>query len=184
MDSVYLICLLVGGFFVVLSMFGGDTDADVDIDADVDVDADTGTGVGAGAGFVDLFSLRFAFLFALFFGLTGVLLDAFGRGEPVTFLVSLGVGLVLGLSGNYAIKRLGRTTVSSDVQQTDLVGLTARVVVPFSEADKGKIRVDAKGQRLQLVARGLEGSGESYAPGDDVVIVRVDGPVAEVVRPD
>ncbi|RMF62709.1 MAG: NfeD-like protein, partial [Bacteroidetes bacterium] len=32
MDTLYLICLIVGGFFVLLSIFGGDaTDADTDV---------------------------------------------------------------------------------------------------------------------------------------------------------
>lgn len=50
MDSVYLISLMVGGFFVVLSIFGGseneadsdvDTDFDSDFDSDFDADVDT-----------------------------------------------------------------------------------------------------------------------------------------------
>ena len=97
MDSVYLISLIVGGFFVVLSIFGGseheadsdvdadfdtdfDADTDVDFEADFDVDADVDHDFHIGGsdfdastdvGFVDLFSLRALFLFAAFFGLTG-----------------------------------------------------------------------------------------------------------------
>ena len=41
MDALYLICLLVGGFFVLLSIFGGaNSEADVDADFDADLDAD------------------------------------------------------------------------------------------------------------------------------------------------
>ena len=44
MDPVYWISMIVGGFFVLLSIFGGgdsDADADVDFDADADLDFDT-----------------------------------------------------------------------------------------------------------------------------------------------
>ena len=41
MDTVYWVSLIVGGFFVLLSIFGGaDSEADVDVDADVDMDFD------------------------------------------------------------------------------------------------------------------------------------------------
>ena len=43
MDSVYLISLIVGGFFVLLSIFGGgdhEADADTDLDFDSDFDGD------------------------------------------------------------------------------------------------------------------------------------------------
>ena len=41
METVYLVCLLVGGFFVALSMVGGDHESDVDSDADFDSDFDS-----------------------------------------------------------------------------------------------------------------------------------------------
>ena len=119
MDSVYLISLIVGGFFVMLSIFGGsdheadsdvDTDFDTDFVADIDVDADVdhdfhigGSGLDASTdvGFVDLFSLRALFLFAAFFGLTGSLFTWFGVAEPMTALLSTltGTFLTRSLSG-------------------------------------------------------------------------------------
>ncbi len=77
MDSIYLTSLLVGGFFVLLSIFGGgesdhdadhDFDHDIDVDADHDFDSDFSVDLDGSPDFVDLLSLRALFLFAAFFG--------------------------------------------------------------------------------------------------------------------
>ena len=110
MDTVYLVSLLVGGFFVLLSVLGGDadadadmdfdTDADFDLDGDLDADFDGGMdhgSVGAGPGFVDLLSLRALFLFAAFFGLAGTALSWIGTSATLTAILATGVGLIAGL---------------------------------------------------------------------------------------
>lgn len=195
MTTLYLICLLVGGFFVLLSMLGGgDSDADVDFDADVDLDADFDSELEldsaipaetSGTDFVDLFSVRALFLFAAFFGLTGMALSLAGTGEPFTAVLAALVGLLVGLGGNYLIKRVGYDHVSSDVTSRDLNGVTGRVLVPFTGERRGKIRLVARGQSLQLVARAFENQTiDTFNPGDEVVVVRVNGSVAEVVKPE
>ena len=192
MDTIYWISLMVGGFFVLLSIFGGelgsDTDTDVDVDTDANLDADhdtdVGHGVGSGPGLVDLFSTRALFLFLAFFGLTGLLLGWAGTGEPFSGLVAGLTGLVVGLGGNYAIKRVGYAHISSDITADELSGRTAKVLIPFESGERGKITLIAKGNRLQLRARGLDGSGESFQHGDEVVVLRMDGAVAEVIKPE
>ena len=194
MDTVYWISLLVGGFFVLLSIFGGelggdaDADVDADLDADHDFDADVGgdfgSELGSGPGVVDLFTTRALFLFLAFFGLTGLLLDWADAGEPFGAVVAGLTGLVVGLGGNYAIKRIGYAHVSSDVGADDLSGRTAQVLIPFEGRENGKITLIAKGHRLQLRARGLDGADEAFQPGDEVVVLRMDGPIAEVIKPE
>lgn len=193
MGTIYLICLIVGGFFVGLSLLGG-TDADVDADFDADVDADFSIDsdvdadaplyhAESGPGLVDLVSVRTLFLFAAFFGLTGVMLSLIGTGEPWTGVYSALVGLIVGLGGNYVIKRVGHAHVSSTVSSEDISGTTAKVLIPFEGDRRGKISLVARGHRLQLVARAFEQMG-AFLPGDEVVIVRMHGAVAEVVKPD
>ncbi len=201
MEAIYLICLLVGGFFVLLSMLGGgDTDADVDFDGEIDVEfeteiegdfdtqADTISGADmadAGPGLVDLLSVRALFLFAAFFGLTGTALSLLGSSEPMTAVLATVVGLVTGLGGNYIIKRVGYAHISSDVESRELKGMTGKVVVPFDGQEKGKISLVARGHRLQIMARAFENQTiDTFRPGDDVVVVRFDGAVAEVVKPE
>ncbi len=182
MDALFLISLIVGGFFVLLSIFGvGDTDADADfeLDADADFDGDLG-----GAGLVDLLSVRALFLFAAFFGLTGVLLGLTDTSETFRLLISILTGLVAGLGGNYIIKSIGYRHISSDVSVEDLKGKTARVVIPFQASDRGRISLVARGNRIMLSARSLDDETlESFEPGDEVVVVGMQGNVAEVVKP-
>jgi len=212
MNAIYLFSLMVGGFFVILSAVGfgdhesdadidadvdtdfdmdmdadvdADFDTDFDADADVDVDHDLSHDIGSGVGFIDLFSLRALFLFAAFFGFCGFMLNLVGDGaEPVTALFSAGFGLVAGLGGNWVIKNFAYRSVSSNVTTAELKGQTAKVLLPFGSEDKGKIAVSAKGQRLQLVARSLsDDTLDAFESGDEVVIVRMDGRIAEVVKP-
>ena len=193
MDDLYLYSLIVGGFFVILFMFGGDgeADADVSIDADTDLDldgdgfeADTDADIGAGPGFVDLLSLRALFLFAAFFGLTGTLLDLANTGEPLTLILALVFGLLAGLGGNYFIKRFAYKHVSSDVSSEEIKGTTGKVLVPFQGTEKGKILLIVKGSQLNLIARSLDSdSAETFSPGEEVVVVRTDNGIAEVVKP-
>ncbi len=189
MFTVYLVALLVGGFFVALSLFGGDGDADGDAHVDLsghDTDLsghNGGHAPGAGAGFVDLLSVRTLFLFAAFFGLTGVLFSWQDAGEPYTALVSTLLGLVAGLGGSYVIKRVARAHVSSSVTADDLRGKTARVQLPFEPGERGTIDVVVKGSRMRVTARSFDSSEGAFAPGDEVVIVEMEGREARVVRP-
>ena len=211
MDTIYLVSLLVGGFFVLLSIFGGgesdhdvdadagidfdhdsdfdfDHDADFDVDHDIDFDAehdvDLAHDLEAGPGFVDLFSVRALFLFAAFFGLTGLLLTWLNTGEPYTAILAVLTGLIIGLGGNYFIKRIGYAHVSSDVSSNELRGITGKVLIPFEGDEKGKISLIAKGQHLQLVARSFEEDElEPFKPGEEVVVVKMAGSIAEVVKP-
>jgi len=213
MDTIYLVSLLVGGFFVLLSVFGGsesdhdvdadadvdfdvdhdvdfnlDHDADFDVDHDVDFDADHDVDLShdleAGPGFVDLLSVRALFLFAAFFGLTGMLLTWLNTGEPYTAVLAVLTGLVVGLGGNYFIKSVGYAHVSSDVSSNELKGVTGKVLIPFEGGEKGKISLVAKGHRVQLIARSFEEEElEPFKPGDEVVVVKMSGSVAEVVKP-
>lgn len=207
MDTVYLVSLIVGGFFVLLSIFGGaESDADVDADADFDFEADHDldfdadhdfdvdadhdfdvaghADIGSGPGLVDLFSVRALFLFAAFFGLTGTLLTWLEASELWTLTASILTGLAIGLGGNWLIKTVGYRTVSSTHTARELLGSTARVLIPFEGTQKGKITLVAKGQRLQILASSFDEDSPSFEPGDEVVVVRMEGSVARVVKPD
>lgn len=171
MTTLFWVALLVGGFFVALSLFGG-ADSDHGFDAD------------HGAGFVDLFSLRTLFLGSFFFGLTGVTFSLFDRDPFSTLALALALGVVTGVGGNWLLRKVERTSISSSHAPEDYLGRTATVTLPFSEKDRGKVQLVVKGTRTFLVAQAFESSETAFSPGEDVVIVRMNGRVAEVVRPD
>ena len=186
MDTAYWASLIIGGVFVLLSVFGGadsdsDVDADLDADFDADVDADLDSDLAAGAGWVDLLSLRTVFLFLAFFGLSGVLLPLAGFAEPLRLIVSLILGCGIGVGGNYVIKRVGYDHVSSELTASDVRGRTAHVLIPFDATETGKVTLVAKGQKLQLRARAFEDVG-TFNVGDEVVILHMKGTEVEVVK--
>lgn len=194
MDSIYLISLIVGGFFVLLSIFGGadnETDHDVHVELDVDTDTEWEAGheldvdAGHDLGVVDLLSIRALFLFSAFFGLTGISLTALSMSEPLTGVLSAGTGLLVGIGGNYIIKKFAYEEVSSLVTQADLSGRTARVLLPFSAKDNGKILIEVGEKRIRVTARLFGDSPTDIVQKDEeVVVVNMDGRIAEVLRPD
>ena len=194
MESIYLISLIVGGFFVLLSIFGGsdhesEHDLHIDVDGDVDGEAyfDEVAGLDADhdLGFVDLLSIRALFLFAASFGLSGTLLGLVGTVEPLTAMLSVFSGMTVGLGGNYLIKKFAYEQVSSQITADDLKGRTATVILPFRGSENGKIVLEAGGKKIQLTAKLFEGDvEESLQLNDQVVVVRMDGRIAEVLKPD
>ncbi len=191
MLTLYWIALLVGGFFVGLSLVGGDADAgdtdldfDADADLDLDLDADAGD-VASGGGFSagDLISLRAVLLLAAAFGLTGVLLHYLGTAEPLAAMLAAVTGLVVAVGGTYTIKTIGQAHVSADTGvDALLIGRTARVVVPFGVEDRGAVVVTTGAGRHRVRASSL-GGPDTFAPGDEVVVVQMEDGIARVVRP-
>jgi membrane protein implicated in regulation of membrane protease activity len=162
MLSLYLIALLVGGFLLALSMFGGGHDADVDASADADLDVDGDIdgdidgghdGFDAALAWLPVASLRFWTFFAAFFGLTGLVLDV-GKltGPWVGLGLAAAVGYVCGASMTAIVRRIRRERVDSSLSAEDCVGETARVVLPVTSGRAGKIRLQIKGRTIELVA--------------------------------
>ena len=199
---LYLFSVIVGGVLLASSILlgghedadldGGDADVDMDLDADADADADADGGLdkdigghGDISGFLFLFlSLRFWIFFLAFFGLTGLTLDMLNLVSSAWLGLGLAVsmGLVTGLGATSLIRKLGTDTSGSAVTSRDYVGKTARVLVPFGGASTGKVRVDIKGNSVDLLATGLEDEG--FEGREEVLIVEMDGPRARVARLD
>ena len=187
MLTVYLVCLLLGGLLIALSIFGGgDADADVDVaDADVDIEADVdaesgGEGIAAAARFLSMRNLVF---FVAFFGLTGTLLTLLQANHLATLLTSVGLGALAA----FAVHRLMgylRTSQSGALPSSSaLGGAEARVVVGLAGTRPGKVEVVAGDRTNQFVARMHEGAGVDHVEvGDVVVVVRIQDGIALVAE--
>jgi len=195
---LYLFSLIVGGILLASSILlgGKDIDADADVDADLDLDADGDLeaeaegfdkdvgGHGDVAGFLYLFlSLRFWIFFMAFFGLTGIVIDLLGLASQwVGFGAAVTMGLGTGLAATSAIRWLAGDTSARTATSSDYVGKTARVLVPMKGEAVGKVRVDIRGQSVDLLATGIEPG--DFAGKEEVLIVEMDGPRARVARLD
>ncbi len=187
MFSVYLFATLVGWPFVLFFLFfSADADADFDADLEVEFDADTDLDASviasAGSGVADavlsIFSFRaLVFLFA-FFGVTGLILRGLGLHAIPTFLLAVGMGLFAGYLHSRLYAYLRRSSAGAVTTDSDLRGSRAKVVVPISDDQKGRIEVDVDGQPVYVTARGF--GGGSYEIGEKVVVVEIDNGTALV----
>jgi hypothetical protein len=189
---LYVVCLLLGGLLIAVSIFGGgdgdaDLDADVDVagDADVDVDggevdvdADTGYGLVAAARFLSMRNLVF---FLAFFGLTGTLLSLLQENERATLATALGLGLLAAWAVHTLMGYLRASQSGALPSPSALAGSEARVVVGVRGNRPGKVDVVAGDRTYQFLARLHEGAKVDHLEaGDTAVVVRIQDGVALV----
>lgn len=174
MLHVYLAALGFGGTLLAASLVMGGKDTGAD-----QLSVDQGSGAGGdhaghgSAGGEALWSvarsLRFwTFLFA-FGGGVGALLTALDAANAV--IVAFAAGAV-GLAAAVLATTVMRATsggASSAVGASELAGATGVVVVPIVAGGVGKIRVEAKGRAIDLIA---ETDDEAGLPsGAEVLVV-------------
>jgi len=179
MLTLYLMCLLLGGLLIALSLFGGgDADVDVDVaaDADIDfeggeVDAEGGEGLAAAAQFLSMRNLVF---FLAFFGLTGTLLTLLQGNHAATLLTAAGLGLVAAWAVHRLMSYLRGSQSGALPSPSALAGSEARVVVGVTGTRPGKIDVVVGDRTYQFLARIHEGAAVDHVEaGDTVVVVRI-----------
>ena len=170
MLSVYLVAMIIGGILLAVSFFGGAHHGGGAGDHDVQLgsadhadlqgsDPDHAAGHHEGSHLIGqslltgLFSMRVWTYLLAFGGATGLLLRLLAElGEPATVLTSLAVGLVCGLSARALITRAARMGGGGTIQEKDIIGRIATVLIPFGKAETGKVRVQVKGSTLDVLA--------------------------------
>jgi membrane protein implicated in regulation of membrane protease activity len=195
MGVIYIAALIIGLGIVSLSFFmgaqdggdGGDGDIDGEVDAgDADVHADVGHGDAHGHGHADtsaiaiFLSLRFWTYGLLAFGLVGTILHflklAGGLATPITATL---LGLISGLLATYTFRLLERTQSTSGAEASEAIGQVGRVLVPIERGKRGKIRIEVRGQTVDLLA---STDDEQLRDGDQVVVEEIRGTTAHVSR--
>lgn len=158
---LYLAALILGlGTVMVQLLMGGDGDADAGGgDASADVDHDLGTDhadahADAASGFLPIFlSLRFWIFGALAFGMVGSLLHFLGLASALVTLIAAGVmGVGSGMLASWIFRVLNRQHVSSGASESDAVGHVGKVLLRVPTQGHGKVRIQLKGQTLDLLA--------------------------------
>jgi membrane protein implicated in regulation of membrane protease activity len=117
-------------------------------------------------------SVRFWSFALLAFGLVGTMLTLFGlAGSLVTALLSVASGAASGVFAVTVIRRLTYRPASSHASGGDVVGRLGRMLVPFDEKGRGKVRVEIKGSFVDYAAR----AKEPIDAQDAVVVEEFDG---------
>ena len=183
MFSVYLFCVLVGGGFLALSVFGDFMDGmEMDVDVDGELEA------GSGADVAKLLSLR-TLVYALFgFGATGAILHWLwgGTNMALTGGVASVTGLASGALISVAFRYLKRTAAGSALGERSFVGLTGEVSMEIAPDGAGTVNVLRGARRYSVRARLDSTSPDDRAlgPGQSVVVVGMADGVASVVPVD
>jgi len=179
MLAAYIFCLVVGGGFLLLSLFGDFLEADADLDADADL------AIGDAGDVAKLFSLR-AIVYALFgFGASGTLLHlVWGGGRPgLTAIVAGVTGLATGALIGTAFGFLKRASAGAMLGEQSFVGLTAEVSLEITASSPGSIRV-LRGDRRHGIRARLDPScppDRALSPGQSVVVVGMESGIASVI---
>jgi membrane protein implicated in regulation of membrane protease activity len=193
---VYIAALVLGGVLLGASLLLGGHDADgpdadgpdldgVDADADVGLDKDLevekGVDVDGGTdAFWILRSFRFWMFFLAFFGLTGVTLDGLGLVQTpwITALLSVVMGFFAGGGAATAFRVLSKDETAEAPGANDYVGKSAKVLVAPKRGSVGKVRVEVKGQLVDLLAT----TEDEIGPDDEVLVIEMDGTRARIAR--
>ena len=162
MRDVYLGALAFGALLLVASLLLGGKDTD---------HGGHGHDDGApGLGWAPITSLRFWVFLTAFGGASGLALLALGSSELEAGVGSIGIGWVCGAVAVGVVRALTkRASGSSTVEVADLVGATAKVMLPIAPGKPGKVRVEIKGRAEDFVAH--VDDGPELATGTQVLVV-------------
>ena len=190
MLTIYIVAAIMGGILVFASaLSGGDGDVDhgvdVGMDADVDLEVDADTDASADgsslAAWLPFLSLRFWTYFVAFFGLSGVLLSTLTEwGWTAVVVAAGGIGLTTGFGVATFMRLLARTQTDSRIGSGDMVGAEGVVLLAVRPGDVGKVRVQIKGNAIDLIAH-IDGD-EALDIGAEVVVIGFRENIATIVR--
>jgi membrane protein implicated in regulation of membrane protease activity len=159
---VFLAALVLGlgilGLQFVLPGGGGDGADHVDhIDSADHADGDAHGHGGHHenpSGFLPIFlSLRFWTFGLMAFGSVGSLIHFLGFAGPlVSAPLAIAMGVGSGFLAAWTLRKLSQSDANSASDTSDAVGQVARVLLPCGKAQRGKIRIELKGQTYDLSA--------------------------------
>jgi membrane protein implicated in regulation of membrane protease activity len=176
---VYVAALIVGAGTILMQLVfaGHDAGGGHDVGGAHDASHDAEHDVGAWSIFL---SARFWTFALLAFGMVGALITAFGfAGTTLTLLLALASGLAAGFVAGLTFRALRRANASTSASLEEAVGQVGRVLLPCSKGKVGKVRLELKGQSVDVLA--TTGDDE-IAIGKRVVIEEVRGGIAHVTR--
>ncbi|MFH0780593.1 MAG: hypothetical protein V2B20_01380 [Pseudomonadota bacterium] len=172
LEICFLVCALLGGFFVIVKLIlqfvGGDVDTDGHFNGDIGGDGDH---ANSDIGF-RLLSLQGLSSFFMMFGLVGL---ALYRQSQVGVILSIAGAVVAGLLAVWIIGKLFQGALalqSSGTQQTaDAVGCTGTVYLTIPEGGTGRISLSFHNRLREFDAS--EKHGALVPTGTPIRVVEV-----------
>jgi hypothetical protein len=180
MLTIYWICGLVGGAFLVLQFLLTLMGFDHDIEADVaNVDALEAAHEGVGVGQI---SLRTVTAFLTFFGFGGLAANESGWNEAWSLLLATGLGLAAFYGVGWLMLQLHRLRSSGNIEIQNAVGALAQVylTIPAAKVGTGKVTVTVQGRSVEFKA---QTNGGELRTGSACRVVSVVAPDTLLVEP-
>ena len=138
-----------------------------------------GAASGVPTALLWLLSIQLWTYLLAFGGLTGLLLRTVAHvGEPVAGLSALSVGLFTAMSARAVMRRMSVTTLPGTMVEEQMVGSSATVLIPAPVGGMGKVRLEFRGQTIDLVAKANDGG--ALGEGVSVTILDIRDGEAEV----
>lgn len=142
LQILYIILAIVGAFFLVLSIFGGDGDVEVDLDVgDVDFDI---SDAESPSDSVSVFSIRTLATFLLGFGIAGWSVMRGDGGVAWQIVAGFGTGLVISFLYFLVMRFLYGMQGSSMVSVASLVGKEGIITIPTTTTGVAQVKVSTE----------------------------------------
>jgi membrane protein implicated in regulation of membrane protease activity len=180
LNLIYAGALLLGAVYALFLLFFSDlAEGWLHIDIDLSGDLDGGIDHDAG-GDASAISMLAIAGFVSAFGASGLIsVTLFDAGSITSIIVALAGGLVVGILAQLFFMYILSPTVSSEVRQANLIGVTAEITTPVPANGIGQIAFIAEGSRVTYSARALE-PDLTLRRGTPVRVERIVGGVAYV----
>lgn len=185
MTTLYIVCLTVGGIFVILAAVEGLDGVEFESEFESDVELEHGRGETENQPSyrskrknlrlrLPFGSVRFWTFGVCFFGLTGTIMSVLNPSLTPAFVATaaIAIGVSCGTAVVWVFDILRSQQANSLVQSHDLIGLCATVEIPFNRDSRGKVRLNAGGSVLYLSA--ITEENQEFSQGDRVFVVGIE----------
>jgi len=175
METVFLVCALLGGTIAVcqlaMGLLGFGVEHDTDTDTDHDFGADHGDS-GHGNWFFGMLSVRSATAALLFFGLGGMTALSYGATEPAAFGIALGSGVLALYTVAMVMRSLSKLKADGTARIERAVGHAGTVYlrIPASKTGPGKIHLMLQNRTVEYQA---VTAGDELPTGASVKVIAV-----------
>jgi membrane protein implicated in regulation of membrane protease activity len=151
LQIIYLILALVGGLFLVISIFGGDADADIDLDVG-NVDFDISDAESPSES-VTIFSLRTLATFLLGAGIAGW--TSFNNGAPLGWQIFWGffTGAIIAFLYYLVMRGLYSLQGSSTPTASELIGKQGIITIPTTTTGVAQVRISTKNGNVEFTCK-------------------------------
>jgi hypothetical protein len=172
MDTVFLICAILGATLLACEIVAGMIGFGHDADTDTDTDTDHDSGDGHGNGLFGMLSVRTLTAAVLFFGLGGLTARYYGAEDLPAFGAACGGGLLAFYLVAVAMRSLKGLKADGTARIDRAVGRTGTVYlrVPGAKAGAGKVHLMLQNRTVEYQAIT---AGDELPTGKPIKVVAV-----------